>query len=233
MILLSRPGLPTDTVADLERRTRIIQAADDSKIASTKAWSNFRGSHRATVREALERMTTGLSRCMYCEDSAGSHIDHFEPKVRNPQRTFDWSNLLLACAHCNSNYKRDKYPVDGDRPLLLNPCVDNPLEHFGFSPSTGLLVANSVEAKWTLEVFALNRDVLVKGRKAAATTLKHIVPIYAKACENADRLVMEEITQAVSSYPFRAVFAFLALGGPSVSSAYLQHVAEHPELSAL
>ena len=60
-------------------------------------------------------------------------------KSRRPIRTFDWSNLFLACSHCNSNAKRNKFPVDPatESPLLIDPTSDDPLEHLALSPSTG------------------------------------------------------------------------------------------------
>ena len=58
-------------------------------------------------------MAPGVQRCMYCLDSLGTDIDHFEPKSRRPLRTFCWHNHLLACSRCNSNYKREEYPCDG------------------------------------------------------------------------------------------------------------------------
>lgn len=46
----------------------------------------------------LRQMAPGLERCMYCGDNQGTDIDHFEPLARNPLRTFDWLNHLLACS---------------------------------------------------------------------------------------------------------------------------------------
>jgi hypothetical protein len=65
---------------------------------------------RQKVRSYLSRMAVGIQRCMYCGDSLGTDIDHFEPIVLRPSRAFDWLNHLLACSSCNSNYKRDKFP---------------------------------------------------------------------------------------------------------------------------
>ncbi|QMU74236.1 hypothetical protein GXP74_34325 [Streptacidiphilus sp. P02-A3a] len=83
-------------------------------------------------------MAPGLSRCMYCGDSEGTDIDHFRPIASDPLGTFRWTNHLLACSHCNSNMKRDRYPRDSSGAcLLVDPCVDDPHEHLELTFATG------------------------------------------------------------------------------------------------
>ncbi|NOY25886.1 MAG: HNH endonuclease, partial [Oligoflexia bacterium] len=104
-------------------------------------------------------MASGRARCMYCEDSLGTDIDHFRPKADFPQRAFAWPNYLLACSHCNSNLKRNAFPIDGNGdPLLLDPSADNPAEHLLFSPSTGEFVSVGAKGQESIRVFGLNDD---------------------------------------------------------------------------
>ena len=113
-------------------------------------------------------MAPGIQRCMYCGDNLGTDIDHFDPVRRSPTKTFEWANHFLACSHCNSNLKRDEYPCDkyGDR-LLLDPTLDNPLEHLRLRLNEGKYEALTPKGAETIRVFGLNRPDLIKGRENA------------------------------------------------------------------
>ncbi|GAA3577327.1 hypothetical protein GCM10022419_068180 [Nonomuraea rosea] len=105
---------------------------------------------------------------MYCSDSRGTDVDHFEPIKLSPFRTFDWMNHLLACSSCNSNAKRDLYPVDSvGAPLLIDPTVDDPFDHLRLILSTGAYRWNTSKGQATIEVFQLNRADLRRGRELA------------------------------------------------------------------
>ncbi|MBW8876770.1 MAG: hypothetical protein JF614_17545 [Acidobacteria bacterium] len=109
-------------------------------------------------------MASGLERCMYCEDSEGTAIEHFWPKSVYPERAFDWLNYLIACSRCNSNFKRDQFPLDAaGAPLLVNPSEEEPLDHLSFSPSTGRFEPRSPKGDPSIDVFGLNRTTLTKG----------------------------------------------------------------------
>jgi hypothetical protein len=41
-------------------------------------------------------------RCVYCEDNAGSDLDHLRPKTLHPWLTFCWDNLIPACSTCGN-----------------------------------------------------------------------------------------------------------------------------------
>jgi hypothetical protein len=102
---------------------------------------------------------------MYCGDSEGTSVDHFEPIARNPLRTFDWPNHLLACSFCNSNQKGSRFPVDeAGRPLLIDPCMEDPFDHLALSLSIGEYRARTPKGTATIDVLGLNRAVLVSGR---------------------------------------------------------------------
>ena len=113
-------------------------------------------------------MAPGFSRCMYCGDSEGSAVDHFEPVAENPLRAFNWMNHLLACSRCNSDYKREQFPRDPQgAPLLLDPTCDDPAEHLHLILAAGWYKGETERGKRTIEVLGLNREVLVKGRRNA------------------------------------------------------------------
>lgn len=149
----------------------------------------------------LQRMSSGLQRCMYCEDSMGTDIDHFRPKRDYPQYSFQWMNYFLACSHCNSNAKRSEFPLraDGLR-ALIDPVEDDPLDHLAFSPSTGRYVGLDERGDESIRVFALNRQVCVDGRKSAWLALELFVVRYAT-----DSARRNAILEAVAKFPFQGV----------------------------
>jgi uncharacterized protein (TIGR02646 family) len=103
-------------------------------------------------------------KCAYCESKIAHiehpHIEHYRPKKKYPDFTFEWENFLLACSVCNgASYKGSKFPLDGNGdPVLINPCVDTPGDHFRFRK--GYLVAITGRGKSTRRILGLNRDDL-------------------------------------------------------------------------
>ena len=79
-------------------------------------------------------------KCAYCESRIThvdyGHIEHHVPKAGpngRPKRTFQWSNLLLACGRCNgSENKGDRFPTARQGGPIVNPCKDDPADHFEF-----------------------------------------------------------------------------------------------------
>ena len=78
-----------------------------------------------------------------------SHIDHFRPKNEYWWLAYEYDNYQILCCDCNSAYKRVKFPLFDDnkkvtlqtftkiseidkieKPLLINPFTDNPIEYF-------------------------------------------------------------------------------------------------------
>ncbi|WP_055528899.1 hypothetical protein [Streptomyces graminilatus] len=123
------------------------------------------------MKQLLESMAHGAARCMYCDDSRGTDIDHFQPLAQAPLRTFVWPNHLLACSHCNSNVKRDQYPLSADGScLLVDPTADDPAEHLFLLLKSGEYGHHTDKGRETIRVFGLNRPDLVKGRQNAFIT---------------------------------------------------------------
>ena len=101
---------------------------------------------------------------------------------------YEWANLLYACSDCNRINKQKpggdpvgkgaRFPVDGkhanepggevnERPLLLNPLVDEPDEHFSID-ETGIIKEKSKRGRVTIRLLGLNiRESLIKDRKKA------------------------------------------------------------------
>ncbi|MGR8010471.1 HNH endonuclease [Streptomyces hypolithicus] len=173
MIRLRRVELPPDTMSHLGTHTESIRQADEPSDKARALWKHttVRRHVHPALKSALEEMAPGHERCMYCGDNQGTDIDHFEPLIPAPLRTFEWPNHLLACSLCNSHRKRDLFPRDGDgRPLLVDPTIQEPLEHLHLVLGTGQYSALSPQGQASIEVFGLNRGSLVKGRLDAYWT---------------------------------------------------------------
>ena len=186
-----------------------MTAAPDPARAAADYWDRKENSRPRKaafrdVRTNLKGMARGLERCMYCEDSAGTDIDHFEPKSRNPSRAFVWANYLLACSHCNSNEKRTQFPVDAaGKALLIDPCTEDPYAAFQFVPLTGHFVPQGPKAVETDRVFGLNRrEILVRGRRNTWMKMIHLVRGYGGAANDAERARHLEV---IREEPFQAV----------------------------
>jgi uncharacterized protein (TIGR02646 family) len=101
-----------------------------------------------SVREELIKISYGIGRCAYCEDSAADEIEHLWPKSLFPQRSFRWSNYAFACGPCNGP-KNNRFaivehdgtidefirkrgdPIVAPRnglPGLIDPRAENPMK---------------------------------------------------------------------------------------------------------
>ncbi|HYU32648.1 MAG TPA: HNH endonuclease [Thermoanaerobaculia bacterium] len=183
-------------------------------------------------------MATGRMRCMYCEDSAGSDLEHFWPRAAYPERAFTWENLLFACSHCNSNVKRHQFPLDASgQPLLLDPTQDEPLDHLLFA-ETGHYKHRSRKGKTSIQVFDLNRTTLAEGRRDAWIAIPELLIRYAQHRAAGRREQAKDVEQALRRYPFSGVFAaFLRIAKSRSSRRHLitpeclAVLRDHPEIA--
>jgi uncharacterized protein (TIGR02646 family) len=126
---LQRSTLGAETAAFLRKRTAQVTSAAHPVEEAARLWPLQQNKAFAEIRRTLAAMASGRERCMYCEDSAGTDIDHFWPKSRYPEKTFAWLNHLLACSTCNRR-KLARFPVDAvGSPLLVDPTAEEPLDH--------------------------------------------------------------------------------------------------------
>lgn len=138
-------------------------------------------------------------KCGYCEVMIPSYefalIDRFRPYngVRDGRTyykdlywwlTYEWDNLIYSCPEC-SQYKSNYFPIKGKRatatspkhlliyekPQLINPCTDSPLDHFR-TDIDGHLIGLTDEGDQTIELLKLNRPSLTEGRKRAIDRTK-------------------------------------------------------------
>ena len=119
-------------------------------------------------------------KCAYCESKI-THVDygdieHYKPKSKFCELTFEWTNLLFACGICNgTNYKGDNFPEAGEGGPLINPCDDDPIDHFEFFYDTNVYIASvygiTQRGKTTENLLGLNRHDLRKYRSRCVQKL--------------------------------------------------------------
>jgi uncharacterized protein (TIGR02646 family) len=124
-------------------------------------------------------------KCAYSEETLDYIINHYRPIGLYPWLAYEWSNLHLCCHRCNMtsnvrfpirgprikeppsdkmHWRADSSTLLGEKPLLLNPEVDTPENHLYFDPK-GIIYGRTDRGRETIQVYNLNRDVLIMTRK--------------------------------------------------------------------
>ena len=208
MRYLPRDPLPHPTMAHLATKTELIRAKPIAERSdeARRLWRQFDNQHSRRLRDTLREMSSGLDRCMYCEDGQGTSVDHHEPIARNPGRTFDWSNHFLACSHCNSNEKRDKYPITGAGiSLLIDPTVDDPRDHILLTLASGEFAPLTPKGTESRDTFGLNRWICVQGRQNALAGVGALCVMVDRALDDGDEARAARFLRALHEHPFSTV----------------------------
>jgi uncharacterized protein (TIGR02646 family) len=122
------------------------------------------GQLRSTYQVAKKALWLAQHRkCAYCEffeQLDQNDVEHFRPKSGarrargRPEETgywwlaWTWRNLLFACAACNRTHKATWFPLEPgsrplkpwqqppgqERPLLIDPSSEDPIDHLRFEP---------------------------------------------------------------------------------------------------
>ncbi len=211
MIEVTRLPEPNVLRRNASRWRRTLSEAQTQKERK-RAKAKYR--HR-DVKSVLVTMFSG--KCAYCESQIRhieyGHIEHYKPTSRFPELTFTWSNLLLACGVCNGpEHKGDQFPDTADGGPLINPCDENPSDHFEFQydPATKLasVYGTTTRGKTTEETLGLNRRELRAYRSKQVKKLAALAR-FARADAEA-RALLDEARQGRAEY---AAFARV-LGSP-------------------
>ena len=238
---LKRRDLSASAQALLDRRTRKVRDAANPREEADRLWQSKRGKSWDEIREVLRTMASGVERCMYCEDSAGTDIDHFYPKSQYPNYAYDWTNYLLACSHCNSE-KRDDFPIADDGwPLLIDPTSDDPADYLEFAPMTGLWVGIDEwgAGETSIRVFGLKREMLTKGRRNAWSVFQMAIKEYERLRGTSRNPEADNLLALLRELPFSSVFtALIRLAtNPDARSFFSRGIPEiierRPELTTL
>lgn len=201
MIPLDRVAISAHAQGLLTVWTQRVAEDGATAAAARERWSTA-SAPKKHVRTSLESMARGALRCMYCDDSRGTDIDHFEPLDRAPLRAFVWLNHLLACSFCNSNAKRHQYPVSaqGDC-LLVDPTAEDPSSHLRLMLTAGTYDPLSPKGEHTIRVFGLNRADLVEGRRNAFVRARSNLRDWHSLCQDSDPEA-DRVAQALLDSPF-------------------------------
>ncbi|WP_449061386.1 hypothetical protein [Planomonospora algeriensis] len=202
MIPLVRPALPAELTGRLDMHTDHLRSCSASGATARSRWRNA-DAERSALREALRPMASGVERCMYCGDSLGTAIDHFEPIKLAPLRAFDWLNHFLACEYCNSNAKRADYPRDphtGD-PLLIDPSVEDPYDHLRLILRTGRYRAKTPKGEATVRTFRLDRWQLERARTDAFGRCEDMLRGYERLIDSGEHQRAQARAQALLRQP--------------------------------
>lgn len=226
---LRRLPLGEEAEALLQRRTAQIEEASEGgtvpggveaqRTEASRLWEQERTRAFGEVRDTLRAMAPEVERCMYCENSEGTDIEHFRPRAAYPTRTFDWQNLLWACSACNSNHKRSRFPCDeAGEPLLIHPVDEDPAEHLAFLPASGRFDPRTRKGEESIAVFGLDRRPLVEGRRDAWWAVQVLLDSYASACASDDSVRALHAQRVLCRSPFASVLSHLLvlLSGPAV-----------------
>ncbi|MFJ5303810.1 HNH endonuclease [Streptomyces sp. NPDC088350] len=227
MIRLRRAVLAPGTTELLRSYTDDIRqrATHEERKARAKAlWENRR-QVRPALLAGLAEMAPGHERCMYCGDSQGTDIDHFEPKSLAPLLTFDWLNHLLACSSCNSIQKGNRFPLAADgSPLLVDPTAEDPLDHLRLVLPVGTYRGLTDRGQACIEVFGLNtRSVLVKGRMDAYLMAQGSIELWRTAMDRGQRDKATEIVRVAWNHPLIDVLVamFHQSGHPAADALFV------------
>ncbi|MDQ1150502.1 uncharacterized protein (TIGR02646 family) [Sphingobacterium zeae] len=144
------------------------------------------------VKKALSQLYN--HKCAYCEQKTDLTIEHYRPKTKYSWLSLEWSNMLPVCYNCSRN-RTDKFLIKGkeinmaqiqfvdnslianmpifknEQPLLLHPEVDSPENHISFD-SNGNAVGRTEKGRYTIDVYSLNRDLLIQKRSSIVSTLQ-------------------------------------------------------------
>ncbi len=166
-----------------------------TKEQATSSWRNFR--HKANITNSLVREQYAL--CAYSEIrpdkyDLGTHIEHLEPKSQNPQRTFDYSNLVLSALSSEDLKNRGQNDVFGghakqsgyDANLFVSCLQANCASYFVYlsnglvEPSHDLNSHDHQKAQYTINLLNLNSPYLVTQRKNWLNELDQLIDEYIK-----------------------------------------------------
>ena len=128
----------------------------------------------------------------------------------------DWENLYLVCRVCNQRSagsgKGDRFPLEDEstraaplaswehlaeeKPLLLDPCRDDPAEHLVFL-AEGIVVSGTTRGQATIEILGLNRQQLIADRAERAIAVRLSLSALLGQDSSA---VLDSLTSAAAAY---------------------------------
>jgi len=183
----------------LARKTSEVDEGSDMDTI----WKNARRTKAVQhVFRTLVEMSGRRERCMYCDDSRGTTIEHFWPKSVYRSKCFRWDNMLLLCQGCQS-HKGNRFDLDSSgHPLLINPTVEDPWEFLFFEDTTGILTGRydlklqSPDPKGTHTthrmILPLNIEAVTEGRLRTKRNLQRAIRTFIQNVEQGSSLAQAQ-----------------------------------------
>lgn len=163
---------------------------------------------------------------------AHGDVEHFRPKGGFQQvatdalgkpgyywLAYDWHNLFLSCQICNQTHKKNLFPLynppararshqadtKAERPLLVNPAIDDPQKYISFRAEMPYAVRNSRRGKATIEAAGINRGALLVERTKHYRTMKLVyklaqIPASIEPDSEAARALIKESVGEAAEY---------------------------------
>jgi uncharacterized protein (TIGR02646 family) len=160
-----------------------------------------------SVKKALVKAQH--SKCCFCESKVGldGDVEHFRPKSGCCQErgeplerpgyywlAYEWDNLLLCCAPCNSRHKRNFFPladaatrvrshrddIRREDPLFIHPAVQDPEQFISFRREIPYAIKGNPYGRATIEALGLRREIFNERRRdrlAILVRMKQIVAL--------------------------------------------------------
>ncbi len=180
-----------------------------------RRWEQLRGRDRRQIWVKLHEMQDHF--CAYCESPLireDSHIEHFFPRAKYPEHTFEWENLFGSCNNtwtCGIYKDSGRNPDDVIHEMIIKPDEEDPRDYFRYYKNGRIGVRGGLTdkeyhcAKATVRWFNLNYNALTRLRARHLEPLKQLeaefMSWYEHCEENPDLLPLlkEELWQLLEA----------------------------------
>lgn len=237
MIKITRGDVPKKIAKTIDRLTEELK----KKYLNGERTFTFSSAYRSNqIKDALRKYQN--NKCCFSEakfEGDDAHVEHFRPKGRVdewPSGTslspgyywlaYAWSNLLLCKSTINCSYKRNYFPLETgtarnrshldnniERPLLINPYIDEPREHIRFREDEPIALTERGRA--CIDLLHLRHPEFEEARRTRLRILKKFKNSVDKALEKGYSIdepeiadVIDELKEAVQP---RAPFSSMAI----------------------
>lgn len=234
---------------DLPKRTLNYLAKKQAEVAAGRDVNTIWKYARQTktlqgIVIVLRRMVGTRNRCMFCQDSRGTTIEHFWPKAVHlyPEKTFVWTNLLLLCQGCQ-NHKGDRFDLDmGNQPLLIDPTAEDPWDYLFFESRTGIMTAK-VDSETGLpdpkgehttdpRVLPLNIEAITEGRRRTVCSLRRAIERFFREVEAGTEpsAAQSELLESIGDYDDYGLVTWFFLKDGRDESPFRDLMIAHPDV---
>jgi uncharacterized Zn-finger protein len=190
MIRLTKSEIPPVLAQNFAAWTLILR---NHHLAGTQPTATEKARYRhPEIKAALVAET--FAKCAYCESKLRhityGDVEHIVPKSVELEKTFEWSNLTLACDICNTN----KSSHFGNHEDLVDPYVVEPSNHLNFAGATVFAIPGDGPGMATESTLSLNRIDLVERRVERLSALNRQLHLLVEiADENKKAVIRRDI----------------------------------------